>query len=288
VTVICALVVAACTTPAVGPGSSVAPSPAAPASVSGSSPLPTPAASPASATTERLSSDVAVSSRDLSRPILPPMLGPLANLDPPPVLAGPFSIELFRKGDFASQATKAYCVPAAIQTMVNIMSPGASRSRAAQDRFYRLARRYSTDRLVGVGAEPEGWATVLEREGFGDFEVLAHRSRGGAIEVAAKALRMTGRPVGLLVWRGAHAWVMSGFRATADPAVTDDFRVTYVDVEDVWYPRVSSIWGASRRPGARVAVDRLSEDYLRWRRPTVRYPEKDGRYVLIVPVPSPA
>ena len=35
--------------------------------------------------------------------------------------------------------------------------------------------------------------------------------------MAARAMESTGRPVGLLVWRGRHAWVMSGFKATKDP-----------------------------------------------------------------------
>ena len=39
-------------------------------------------------------------------------------------------------------------------------------------------------------------------------------------------IRLTNRPVGLMTWRGAHSWVMSGFNATADPAVTDKFTVT--------------------------------------------------------------
>jgi hypothetical protein len=38
-----------------------------------------------------------------------------------------------------------------------------------------------------------------------------------------------------------------------------------------------------------MTVDRVADDYLRWRRPTVRYPAKDGRFVLVVPVePSAA
>ncbi len=52
--------------------------------------------------------------------------------------------------------------------------------------------------------------------------------------MAARQMRFTGKPVGLLVWRGAHAWVMSGFKATADPAYTDDFEVTAVWIEDPW------------------------------------------------------
>jgi hypothetical protein len=38
-----------------------------------------------------------------------------------------------------------------------------------------------------------------------------------AMRLAAMSIRTTGRPVGLSSGR-AHAWVMSGFEATADPA----------------------------------------------------------------------
>lgn len=113
-------------------------------------------------------------------------------------------------------------------------------------------------------------------------------TRDAAIAAAARALRMTGRPVGLLVWRGAHAWVVSGFRATADPAYTGDFTVTHLHVVDPWYPRVSSIWGPSRSPDSLVPVSLVAEDYLAWHRLAVRYPEKDGQFVLIVPVAQAA
>jgi hypothetical protein len=198
---------------------------------------------------------------------------------------GPFAINLYESRDFATQVLKHYCVPGAMQTMMNVMDRGAKRaSRAIQDRLYRLARRLSTDRLRGQGAEPEGWARGLGRLGYGKFEVLVEKTRAAAIRDAALALRTTGRPVGLLVWRGAHAWVMVGFRSTADPAVTSDFAVTHVRIVDVWYPRVSSIWGASVKPSTLIPVAKLKEDYLRWRRPLMRYPDKDGKFVLIVPV----
>ena len=208
---------------------------------------------------------------------------PTPGLDPPPT-AGPFEIDLYRKGDFVSQISKITCVPAAMQTMMNIVDEGADRRAATQRALYSLARKLSTDKLVGDGAEPEGWARGLDQRGYGPYDVAARGSIGAAIKTAAKALRTTNRPVGLLTWRGAHSWVMSGFKATADPAFTSDYTVTHVYIEDVWYPRVSSIWGASRPPGSLVPVSRLKEDYLPWRRPTARYPDKDGKYVLVLPV----
>jgi hypothetical protein len=208
---------------------------------------------------------------------------PTSALDPPPA-AGPFEIDLYEQGDFVSEVTKVTCVAAAMQTMMNIVDPGADTTRATQIELYRLARELSPPTLEGTGAEPEGWAEGLNERGYGPYAVDVQPSRGAAIAAAAKALRMTGRPVGLLTWRGAHSWVVSGFRATADPAWTDDFTVTHLFIEDVWYPRISSIWGESRPPDTLVPVKLMGEDYLPWRRPTHRYPDKDGKYVLILPV----
>jgi hypothetical protein len=204
-------------------------------------------------------------------------------LDPPPQ-PGPFAIDLFDRDDFVSQARVDWCVPASILTMMHMIDPARDRKTPTQDELDRLARSLSSPRLRGAGSEPEGWAKSLNRLGYGPYEVRAERTRAAAIAAAARAIRLTGRPVGLLIWRGAHAWVMSGFRATGDPAYTNDFAVTDIYVQDPWYPWVSSIWGPSRPPDATVRVGLVAEEYLAWRRPTVRYPEMDGQFVLVVPV----
>jgi hypothetical protein len=199
---------------------------------------------------------------------------------------GPLAIDLFADGDFVSQARADWCVPAAILTMANmiVVRTSAVEPMPSQAKLDRLARSLSTDRLVGAGSEPEGWAGALNALGLGPYVVTSESTRKRAIATAARALRLTGRPVGLLLWRGAHAWVMSGFEATADPLRTDDFAVTHIRVVDPWFPRWSSIWGPGQAPDARIAVSQLAVDFLPWRRPTVRYPEKDGRFVLVLPV----
>jgi hypothetical protein len=199
-------------------------------------------------------------------------------------------IDLFTEGDFVSQKRVDWCVPASILTMANMIKgrTSAAASMPSQAKLDRLARSLSTDRLVGAGSEPEGWAGTLNKLGLGPYVVVSVSSRGRAIALAARALRVTGRPVGLLMWRGAHAWVMSGFEATADPAATDDFAVTHIRVEDSWFPRSSSIWGPGQAPDKRIAVSNLAGDFLPWRRPTVRYAEKDGRFVVVLPVSAPS
>jgi hypothetical protein len=96
-------------------------------------------------------------------------------------------------------------------------------------------------------------------------------------------MRLTGKPVGLLVWAGAHAWVMSGFKATADPLLTDDYTVTHVWIEDPWAGRVSRTWGRGLEPHTLLTAQELGEAYVRYA--SVYRPEygKDGRFVVVAP-----
>ena len=199
----------------------------------------------------------------------------------PPKPSGPFAMDLYHKGDYVGELTKIWCLPAAMQTSMNIMDAGADTTRATQARIFSLARKLAP--APDGAAEPEGWAKGLTKLGYGAYAVTVKSSIADAIHLVARQIRLTNRPAGLMVWRGAHSWVVSGFTATADPAVTDRFTVTAVRIEDVWYPRFSTIWGYSRPPDALVPVSALSGDYLPWKRPTGRYPGKDGKFVAVIP-----
>ncbi len=200
----------------------------------------------------------------------------------PPTPAPVVSMNLYADGDFVSQATKDQCVSAAMQIMLNNINAQADRSKGTQKMLDALAADLSAAR--NGGTEPKGWAAGLEQVGGGGYEVLVAPTRGKAIERAVRAIRATGRPAGLLVWRGAHSWVLHGWEATADPAGPDPMTVTHLWVSDPWYPRISSIWGESRGPNARITPEQLEEDFLPWRRPTGRYPEMDGQFVVVAPV----
>ncbi len=206
---------------------------------------------------------------------------PPATPSPTPRL-GPFSMDLYQKGDFVGEFTDIWCLSAAMQTSMNIMDDGADHTAKTQERLFELSR--SIDPAPDGAAEPEGWAQGLTQLGYGNYEVDIQPSIKAAIHAAARQVRLTNRPAGLMVWRGAHSWVMSGFTASADPALTDDFNVTAVRIEDVWYPRFSTIWGYSRPPDASVPVVKLDEDFLPWKRPRGVYPKKDGNFVTVIPV----
>ena len=111
------------------------------------------------------------------------------------------------------------------------------------------------------GASVYGWAVGLGEEGYGTFQEMSAESRAEALRMAARQMRLTRKPVGCWSGDGAHAWVMSGFKATADPAYTDDFDVTAVWIEDPWFGRVSRTLGQGprtahprERPGARAGL----------------------------------
>jgi hypothetical protein len=207
---------------------------------------------------------------------------PTSTLTPAPTPVPVTAVNLYTAGDFVSQATKDQCVSAAMQIMLNVVNAEADTSKGTQAMLDRLATELSAAR--NGGTEPKGWAAGLEQLGAGGYEVLVAPTRGKAIERAVRAIRATGRPAGLLVWRGAHSWVLHGWEATADPAGPDPMTVTQLYVSDPWYPRISSIWGESRGPNARITPAQLEEDFLPWRRPSGRYPGMDGQYVVVVPV----
>ena len=264
----------------------VAPSPSPSSGVAAATATPAPTRSPAATA----SASPSPSPSAPPSPTPGPTPVPTPTPEPTPVAAidlpatGPVEVNLYGRRDFVSQVEKDMCVSGAMQTMLNITNTIDDRSARTQYRIAALALRLS--KHPDGGTEPEGWAAGLQRMGAGKYRVDVAPYRSTAILRAARRIVETGRPVGLLVWRGAHSWVMHGFRATGNPLTNPDARITHVWISDPWYPRVSSIWGASRPPNSLVPVGKLREDYLPWRRPTGRYPGKDGRFVMVMPVAS--
>ena len=136
------------------------------------------------------------------------------------------------------------------------------------------------------GWGPAAMVAALDAYGVPGYEVRAYESRGDALYDAARALEKTHAPVILLAWRGAHTWVMSGFRADADPLLFDDAKVSGAYILDPWYPRISSIWGPSDGPGVFQDTAEMERNYLPWRRPEGAYPGRDGNFIVVMPTRS--
>ena len=201
------------------------------------------------------------------------------------------AVELYRRGAFVSQTNLVQCVGASMQMMLNIIGPEVDRSAATQRRLFDLARSLRDPSTAGSrtwrGASARGWALGLTEVGAGPYRVVSAASIGEALAMAARAMSATHRPVGLLVWQGAHAWVMSGFEATGDPVADPTARVTAVRVLDPLYPRAGGSWGPTPAPNARLATALLARVFVPWR-PYSRNLALRGRFVLVLPYEPPA
>ena len=200
-----------------------------------------------------------------------------------------FVVDVSKRGDFVAQTNFVQCVGASMQMMLNMIEPGRDRTASTQLRLQKLARAWSGSRPDGrerQGASVRGWASGLNILGAGPYRLVGTTTLGEAMRTAAKAIASTGRPVGLLMWRGRHAWVMSGFTATVDPLVNEDFRVTRAIVHDPLYPHGSAVWGPSPRPGESISVAALGRQFVP-RSMTNRFGGQAsllrGKYVLVLP-----
>ena len=184
--------------------------------------------------------------------------------------ARPYRLDLADRNDFVAQTNFVQCVGASMQMMLNIM--GASdRTTRTQARLQTIARDLSGPTREGFkrqGASVRGWTAGLNLLDAGPYRLVGADSLDAALRLAARAIRETGKPVGLLVWSGRHAWVMSGFQATADPRRTNDFRVTRAIVLDPLYPYGSSRWGPSPKPRESISVATLGKQFVERRKGT--------------------
>jgi hypothetical protein len=221
-----------------------------------------------------------------------PLLGlvlaglPVPGNAPDAVAAGRFQFGLYRSGDFVAQTNLYQCVGASMQMMLNMIGSENDRTAATQRRLWQLARTYSPprppDQPPRKGASVRGWAAGLTLLDAGPYRVVGFNTIADAARAGAYAMRATGKPIGLLVWAGRHAWVMSGFRATADPRSSTGFRVTHVQVLDPLYPLGSSVWGRSPSPGTYLPLATLGQDFVPRRRGWT--PAMAGKWVIVMPV----
>ena len=200
---------------------------------------------------------------------------------PTAAAATPFRFDLYHKGDFVSQSNVYQCVGASMQMMINLASPSEkdNRTAARQSELQELARSFRRTSFGASsnlnnsgpsgnprGASSRGWAAGLTVAGMGTYKITTGESLSEAIHLGARLMRETGKPLGLLVWHGRHAWVVTGFEATADPLKDANFRVTHVWILDPFYPRTSSTWGKSAAPHTKLSLSQLGQDWVEWRR----------------------
>lgn len=195
-----------------------------------------------------------------------------------------YRLSLLHSGDFTRQYTSYQCVGASLQIMRNIIRSPNNRHRYLQRRLWRIARSHSLYKADG-GADPFGWTTATALAGHGRYVLVAAPTMAQAVKAAAEGMAATHRPAGLLVWGGAHAWVLTGIEATANPNQTDDFRVITVRIADPLWPYYHVHNHRIYRPGTRLYMGSLKRHFTRYHDPR-RDARIEGKYVAIVPLPD--
>lgn len=184
---------------------------------------------------------------------------------------------------FASELTNKDCAVAGTQMVLTILGLGNPSDAFQKEIHDRIGEWESWDDSHNGGWGPATIALALAAYGAPGYEVRAYDVRADALRDAAIALSTMHKPVVLLPWWGAHTWVMTGYRADADPTVFPDATVSGTYILDPWYPRVSSIWGASDPPGTFQDAAEMVRNFIGWSRPEGAYPDRDGCYVMVVP-----
>lgn len=216
-------------------------------------------------------------------PVPTPVPTPTQVPAPPPV-PQPYALNLFQEGDFVPQYTFDWCVAASIQMAHNLVDDtggGTWADSAQQGELWEMARARSSNSFNG--ANPLGWAQVLTEVGMGPYTVVSIADYQVALQTAARAIAGTGRPVGLVMWSGRHAWVMSGFESVGDPQQFAEFSVTGIRVLDPLYPHGSGQWGPSPAPNSLISPEQLATQFV-VREPRRWSSELPAGYLLVLPL----
>lgn len=225
----------------------------------------------------------------------PPATAPAS---PAPPVRAPVDVALVddHATVFASQLTNEDCAVAATQMVLAILGLGDTSEAFQQGIKDRIGEWEAFDDSQNGGWGPAAVGLALADYGANAYEVRAYDTYADALRDSAIAISTFDKPVVMFPWWGAHSWVMTGYRADADPTLFDDAQFSGAYILDPWYPRVSSIWGASDPPGTFEDLGELERNWPAyqgppgyettgpgWTRPEGRYPARDGRFVVLVP-----
>ncbi len=197
-------------------------------------------------------------------------------------------VNLYRNGTFTTQKSWLWCTAAGVQIVRNIVDREDRPQHGQPASLLQLDARAQPLRPAAVRGRRSG--RLDRRPAPLRRRPLPAGRRAGrfdsALRSAVKRLRLTNLPVALTVSHGNHGWILTGFRATADPAVTTSFRVTSVRVTGPLYG-LQSKNGYDMAPNTKLTTAQLKRFFTPW-----KYAPKamiwDGRYVSIQPVPKAA
>lgn len=185
---------------------------------------------------------------------------------------------LYRVGTFVTQKTFTWCVAASVQMMVNIVRHHHDRTTQTQTRMIEYAQlRDNGPYGEDGGTDVTGWIMALRHFGAGNYRAVGTTTASAALRTAAIAMRQTGRPAGILVMDGRHAWVLHGFESRTDPRRDARAWIRAVRISGPLYP-VQQKNGYDPSPNSRLTVKALE----RWFTPS-SVGALVGKYVVVIP-----
>lgn len=215
----------------------------------------------------------------------------------------------------------AACTATSVRSMLNFIAvhrtggPGFRWWRPniwGSTRDHILAWERTHDTMTGgSGSDPNGWRNALNDFGWGSgamvagsrvYEDVAFSTYDGAMKSAIRALISTGKPVGLLGWRGRHAQMLTGYYGLAGDPFARDADGQYTDAFSVAGFFMTDPLRSSRE--VNLKIDYKGLRYTgNYRKRFQRYYQTDsllddpytpgfsvskdewyGRYVLILPI----
>ena len=218
------------------PGLAAAADPSATPDASAPAPTPSPSVDPTPDPTQAPTPDPTPIPERTSAPEAAPAPTPDATPEPapsptpPPVQLAPRSMNVFVAAGFRFQDPNwAACTSTSVRTMLNLVAMRSvggdgfrwipTNSGAVRDSILAWERKHDT-LPGGYGSDPHGWRNALNFYGWGPATLLAgsrvyddfsYTSYDLAMKATVRALMSTGKPVGILARRGAHAQMITGF-----------------------------------------------------------------------------
>jgi hypothetical protein len=189
------------------------------------------------------------------------------------------TFDLSRDSAAVTQYTSYWCVPASVQTMLNLVTGRSDRSYSTQSRLYTELRRANLYRYSTPGNDVRGWSRVLTAHlpagnGYAD---VSFSSRSAAFLAIVTAMDRTKRPVGIVVDEGTHAWTVVGFRVSETPGVPGSTTVLgFYVVGPLGSP--SDPW-----PKKYFTADQLATRFTRYHEWQRSVPW-EGLYVIVAPL----
>jgi hypothetical protein len=185
------------------------------------------------------------------------------------------SVLLYRPGSVVRQYRSNWCVPAAAQTMKNLIRNQRSTTFRHQQVLYNQIRANNRYAYATSGNDVAGWAWALRHWTKQPYQARSFTTKTSAIAAMVAAIDRTRHPVGITVRHGTHAWVVLGYKARVQ--IDDPTKRTILGlyVSGPLGPGSSDPW-----PYRYVTLATFGKSYTKyheWQRRVVW----EGRYVIV-------